>query len=50
VACWCSRSEMDATYFPYSVNYVARLYFRFRKRNEEEIRDFRREIEDGRLW
>jgi len=41
---WVKRTGLDETYFPYSEDGVARMYFRFRKRNEEEISAFAGEI------
>jgi len=31
---WCCRSQLDPTWFPLSLDHVARLYFRIRKRND----------------
>jgi hypothetical protein len=42
---WCTRVGLDSSRFPYSVDEVVRLYFRFRKRNGAEIEQFRAEIE-----
>lgn len=42
---WCRRTGLGATYFPLSVDAVARLYFRIRKRRTHEIAAFNREIE-----
>ena len=42
---WCRRTGLDHTYFPLSEDAVARLYFRYRKRNADEIKAFRDEIE-----
>ncbi len=42
---WCERSGEDATCFPLSVDAVAKLYFRFRKRSPQEVCDFQAEIE-----
>jgi hypothetical protein len=41
---WCARTKLDRTYFPLSVDAVARLYFRFRKRNHDEVCGFKDEI------
>lgn len=41
---WCEKTGLDDTWFPYSEDAVARLYFRFRKRNDEEIAAFAAEI------
>lgn len=41
---WCFLTGMDASYFPYSEDGTARLYFRFRKRNAEEITAFMAEL------
>jgi hypothetical protein len=45
---WCERTGLGWTAFPYSEDCVARLYFRFRKRNEEELRGFEREIGEAK--
>ena len=42
---WCKRTKLDPIWFPYSVDGVARLYFRFRKRNAQEINNFKMEID-----
>lgn len=34
---WCNRTGMDVTYFPMSVDFVSRLYFRIRKRRADEV-------------
>jgi hypothetical protein len=44
---WCQRAREDGMKFPYSVDGVAMLYLRFRKRNPGEIESFRTEIEVG---
>lgn len=41
---WCFLAGHNHTYFPYSVDGVARMYFRLRKRNAEEIEGFASEI------
>ena len=41
---WCALVGLDGTWFPYSEDGLARLYFRFRKRSPEEIEEFRREV------
>lgn len=44
---WCDRSGLDMTWWPFSEDAVARLYFRFRKRNADEIDGFAQEIESA---
>lgn len=42
---WCFRTGEDETWFPYSEDGVARLFLRYRKRNEQDIVGFEKEIE-----
>lgn len=42
---WVALSGYDVSYFPLSVDAVARLYFRFRKRNDQELAAFAVEID-----
>src|SRR5262245_60128336 len=44
-AFWAKRAGSTPAEFPYGVDFTARLYFRFRKRNSEEVADFAREID-----
>ncbi len=44
---WCNRTGLDHTYFPLSVDAVARLYFKIRKRNTQEIEAFVTEVEQA---
>lgn len=44
---WCDRTGMEHTYFPLSVDGVARLYFRIRKRQKDEIAAFNEEVEQA---
>jgi hypothetical protein len=44
---WCRRVGEDGMKFPYSVDGVAVMYLRFRKRNSDEIEGFRAEVEGG---
>jgi hypothetical protein len=44
---WCRLTKLDDTYYPLSIDAVARLYFRIRKRRKEEIEAFDREIRDA---
>lgn len=41
---WCQLTGLDATWFPLSMDAVARLYFRFRKRLKIEVETFDEEI------
>lgn len=41
---WCPIAKKDATWFPDSRNVIARLYLRFRKRNEEELAAWEKEL------
>ncbi len=43
-AAWCVHADSDGKHFPYSVDYVAFLYFRYRKRTKEEIQLFNEEL------
>ena len=43
-ACWARRTGHPPHHFPYNEDAVAKLYFRFRKRSEEEVNAFEREI------
>lgn len=47
---WCRITGKDKTWFPYSVNAVSRLYFRFRKRNDAELMAFEQEIKGSSLF
>jgi hypothetical protein len=42
---WAKRAGEIPQEFPYNSNFTARMYFRFRKRNQEEVQDFAREID-----
>ncbi len=42
---WAKRTGFDCSYYPYSVDGTARLYFRFRKRNADEVLLFKQEID-----
>jgi hypothetical protein len=42
---WARRTGLGPAEFPYTVDTVARLYFRFRKRNQAEVAGFAREID-----
>ncbi len=41
---WCLLTLKDESYFPLSEDAVARLYFRYRKRNDGEVSSFKRQI------
>lgn len=41
---WCDLTGCDHTYFPYSVDGVARLYFKIRKRQVGEVEGFDAEV------
>jgi hypothetical protein len=41
---WCERTGRDKVWFPYSIDGVCRLYFRFRKRPAAEVANFKSEI------
>lgn len=47
---WARRAKKDTNAFPYNEDGVVRLYFRYRKRNEDELAGFAEEIEGNRLW
>jgi hypothetical protein len=42
---WCDLTKLDVTYFPLSVDAVARLYFKVRKRNPDEVAAFEAEVQ-----
>jgi hypothetical protein len=44
---WCARTGLDHTYFPLSIDAVARLYLRLRKRNAAESERFEAKIEEA---
>ena len=44
---WCYRTGLNHTYFPLSVDAVARLYHRIRKRRAEEVENFEANIEEA---
>ncbi len=41
---WMRDTGLGEEWWPYSEDYVARLYFRFRKRSEVELQGFNNEI------
>lgn len=41
---WCRHSHKDLSYFPYNEGFVAKLYFRFRKRSEKGLAAIEKEI------
>ena len=41
---WCKLAGKDFTWFPYSEDYVAKLYMRFRKRNPDELKAWEKEL------
>ena len=41
---WCKRTGQDPTEWPYSVDWVADQYMKFRKRNETDLVEFEQEI------
>lgn len=41
---WCRLANKDFTWFPYSEDYVARLYMRFRKRNPDQLKAWEKEL------
>ncbi len=42
---WQQRVKLGEEWWPYSEDCVARLYFRFRKRNQAELKGFEAEID-----
>jgi hypothetical protein len=44
---WCELTKRDHTYWPYSEDGVARMYFRIRKRQEWEVEIFDREVAEA---
>lgn len=44
---WCKLADKDFTYFPYSEDYVAKLYMRFRKRNPEQLSAWEKELKEA---
>jgi hypothetical protein len=45
---WMRRTAKRLFDFPYSVDFVCQLYFRFRKRNKDELKDYYRSINEER--
>jgi len=41
---WCRLANKDFTCFPYSEDYVAKLYMRYRKRNPEQLAAWEAEL------
>lgn len=46
---WCRLAKKDFTWFPYSEDYVAKLYMRFRKRNPAELKQWESELKEALL-
>lgn len=44
---WCRLAGKDFTWFPYSEDYVAKLYMRFRKRNPAELKAWEKELKEA---
>lgn len=44
---WSNRSGLPADKFPFTVDQTVRVYMRYRKRNEDELRAFELEIAEG---
>jgi hypothetical protein len=44
---WIALARCRADYFPYSVDAVARLYFRYRKRTNKEVNGLAVELGDS---
>jgi hypothetical protein len=42
---WLARTKEPVTTWPYNVDYTALVYFKFRKRNPEELKAFEQEIQ-----
>lgn len=47
---WCRLAKKDFTWFPYSEDYVAKLYMRFRKRNPSQLRAWEKELGEALLY
>jgi hypothetical protein len=45
---WVNRTTKRQVDFPYSVDFVCQLYFRFRKRNKDELKEYYRSINEER--
>lgn len=44
---WCRLARKDFTWFPYSEDYVAKLYMRFRKRNPAQLKAWEAELKEA---